>query len=184
MFAEFVNTRLVSQIAHSKDLEKLNREIIDSVKFKFVAKTYLGKNLNKKLPKNLLDLNQLQSTDNSSNQLFDSEEEFIENVLKNKNLRHYRQIRFLANKHASDILKLRFVISPFSFVFLLAGADQFHIVMETLDTEEATYIWHIDKNISMLKDKLKEIDLSINVIRNDGRHISGKSTSKLYANPA
>jgi len=53
----------------------------------------------------------------------------------------------------------------------LSGAEQFHIVMETLDTEEATYIWHIDKDITLLKYKLKEIDLSINVIRNDGRQI-------------
>jgi DNA or RNA helicases of superfamily II len=168
IFAEFVNEKLVSQIAHSADLEKLNRELIESVKFKFVAKTYFGKNSNQKLDNNLLDINQLQSSE-GNNPLFDSEEEFIENVLKNKNLRHYRQIRYLANKHVSDILKIRFVLSPFSFVFLLQGTEQFHIVMETLDTEEATYIWHIERNITLLKNTLKEIDLSINVIRNDGR---------------
>jgi hypothetical protein len=43
--------------------------------------------------------------------------------------------------------------------------------METLDTEEATYIWHIDKDITLLKYKLKEIDLNINVIRTEGRQI-------------
>ncbi len=105
----------------------------------------------------------------SNNKLFDSEEEFLENVLKNQNLRHYRHIRYLANKHANDILKIRFVLSPFSFVFLLPGAEQFHVIMETLDTEEATYIWHLDKNIAVLKNKLSEIDLNINMIRNNGR---------------
>jgi superfamily II DNA or RNA helicase len=169
-FAEFVNEKLVSQIAHSADLEKLNRELIESVKFKFVTKTYFGKNPNQKFAKNLLDINQLQGGEGNS-ALFDSEEEFIENVLKNKNLRHYRQIRYLANKHASNLLKIRFVLSPFSFVFLLQGTEQFHIVMETLDTEEATYIWHIERNITLLKNTLKEIDHSINIIRNDGRQI-------------
>jgi superfamily II DNA or RNA helicase len=168
LFAEFVNEKLVSQIAHSTDLEKLNREIIESVKFKFVTKAYFGKTTNSKFKNNLLDINQLQ-TDEDGTQLFDSEEEFLENILKNKSFRHYRNIRFLANKHASNVLKLRFVISPFSFVFLLPGTEQFHIVMETLDTEEATYIWHIDKDIALLRNKLKEIDLNINVIRNEGR---------------
>ena len=167
VFAEFIDSDLVSQIANSSDLEKLNWEVIDSVKFKFVAKNYFGKTTITKFHENLLEINQLQTGEN--NHLFDSDEEFIENVLKNKNLRHYRQIRYLANKHASNILKLRFVLSPFSFVFLLSGSEQFHIVMETLDTEEATYIWHIDKDITLLKNKLKEIDLSINVIRNEGR---------------
>jgi hypothetical protein len=32
-----------------------------------------------------------------------------------------------------------------AFVFLLIGEYQYHIVMETLDTEEATYIWHVPK---------------------------------------
>jgi len=56
-------------------------------------------------------------------------------------------------------------------VFLLTGSEQFHVVMETLDTEEATYIWHTDKDIGLLRNKLKEIDLDINIIRNDGRHV-------------
>ena len=111
----------------------------------------------------------MQVEEKSNSQLFDSEEEFLENVLKNRNFRHYRQISFLANKHANSILKLRFVLSPFSFVFLLPGKEQFHIVMETLDTEEASYIWHIDKDIIAVQNKLKEIDLSINIIRNEGR---------------
>ncbi len=68
-------------------------------------------------------------------------------------------------------MKIRFVLSPFLFVFLLQGTGQFHIVMETLDTEEATYIWHIERDITLLKNTLKEIDLSINVIRNDGQQV-------------
>lgn len=57
----------------------------------------------------------------------------------------------------------------FSFVFLLSGEEQFHIIMETLDTEEATYIWHIPQKLQDLKLKLKEIDENLNLIRNQGR---------------
>ena len=171
LFAEFVNDKLVSQIAQSSELDKFNREIIDSVKFKFVAKNYFGKITTSKFQNNILDINQLKAGENSNGQLFDSAEEFLANVLKNKNFRHYRQIKYLADKHASNILKLRFVLSPFSFVFLLSGTEQFHIAMETLDTEEASYIWHIEKDLTALRNKLIEIDISINIIRNEGRQV-------------
>jgi len=171
LFAEFLNDQLISQMAQSSDLDKFNREIIDSVKFKFVTKNYFGKVPISKFQSNILDIHHLQVGENNDSQLFDSEKEFLESILKNTKFQHYRQIRYLANNHADSILKIRFVLSPFSFVFLLSGAEQFHIVMETLDTEEATYIWHIDKDITLLRNKLKEIDLNINVIRNDGRAV-------------
>ena len=134
-----------------------------------MTKNYFGKVSGSEYQKNTFGKNQLQIGENNNGQLFESEEEFLKNVLKSKNFRHCRQIRFLANKHASGILKLRFVLSSFSFVFLLPGKEQFYIVMETLDTQEASYIWHIDKDIIALQNKLKEIDLSINIIRNEGR---------------
>ena len=43
IFAEFINDSLISQIANSTDLERLNKELIESVKFKFITKTYLWK---------------------------------------------------------------------------------------------------------------------------------------------
>jgi len=90
-------------------------------------------------------------------------------LLKNKKVIHYRQLRYLAEKHESDILKLRFILNPFSFVFLLSGQEQFHLVMETLDTREATYIWHIEKDKQELRNQLQVIDRQLNMIRNDGR---------------
>lgn len=43
IFAEFENDSLVSQTATSTDLERINREIIESVKFRFIEKRILGK---------------------------------------------------------------------------------------------------------------------------------------------
>ena len=34
-----------------------------------------------------------------------------------------------------------------------------------------SYIWHVDKDIISLQNKLKEIDLGINIIRNEGRQV-------------
>jgi hypothetical protein len=87
----------------------------------------------------------------------------------------------LADNHARHILKLRFVLQPFSFVFLLVGQNEFHFVLETLDTEEATYIWHFDNNVKSLPEKLKLIDKDLSVIRNKGRQIFLENPSQNFS---
>ncbi len=103
------------------------------------------------------------------NNLYKSGEELLEDILKKENFKHYKQLRFLSQQHERSTLKIRFIINPFSFVFLLAGKEQFHIVLETLDTEEATYMWHFPKEKQSLKIKLKEIDEQLNIIKNRGK---------------
>ncbi len=165
VLAKFYNGVPVVHTASSHDLTKINREIIDSVKFQFVSKGIFGKTIQG--DENLLDLNQVQ--DEQKLPLYGSEKELLNDILKNKNVKHHRQLVYLSQKHESNILKLRFVLFPFSFVFLLSGKQQYHVVWETLDTEEATYIWHTDKNITSLKNKLKQIDSYIGKIRTTGR---------------
>lgn len=165
--AEFENGNLISQLATSADAEKINREVIESVKFTFVSKNIIGRPWVSS--ENLLDINQLQEGNN--NVLYSSEEELLENILKKEKFKHHKHLRFLSQRHDKSILKVRFVLSPFSFVFLLTGKEQYHIVLETLDTEEATYLWHFVKDKPTLKTKLKDIDQHLNIIRNKGRHI-------------
>lgn len=71
---------------------------------------------------------------------------FLYDLLSYKTYLHSKHLRYLADRHERSILKIRFVLCPFSFVFLLAGENQFHIILETLDIEEATYLWHIEKD--------------------------------------
>ncbi len=168
IFAEFEKGLLVSQTANSADLERINREIIESVKFRFIEKSILKKQYSPNTDENLLDLKGVQEEQNDK-PFYNSEEELLNDLLKNGNIKHYRQLRYLASKHDGSTLKLRFVLNPFSFVFLLTGTERYHIVLETLDTEEATYIWHIDKNKKILQLKLSMINQDLNVIRNKGR---------------
>lgn len=165
IYAEFENDKLISQLATSCDIEKINCEVIESVKFSFFTKNIIGRPFLKN--ENLLDINQLQGE--NSNNLYKSGEELLEDILKKENFKHYKQLRFLSQQHERSTLKIRFIINPFSFVFLLAGKEQFHIVLETLDTEEATYMWHFPKEKQSLKIKLKEIDEQLNVIKNRGK---------------
>ncbi len=165
--AEFENEKLISQLATSHDVEKINREVIEGVKFTFVSKNILGKSLLQN--ENLLDINQIQGE--NKNTLYSSGEELLEDILKRGNFKHHKQLRFLSQRHDRSTLKIRFVLSPFSFVFLMTGKEQFHIILETLDTEEATYLWHFAKDKSTLKMKLKAIDQHLNIIRNKGRQV-------------
>jgi hypothetical protein len=137
------------------------------VKFAFVSKNIIGKPTLQN--ENLLDINQIQGE--KSNSLYSSGEELLEDVLKRGNYKHKKHLQFLSQRHDRSTLKIRFVLSPFSFVFLLTGKEQFHILLETLDTEEATYLWHLPKDEPTLKSKLKEIDGQLSIIRNKGRQV-------------
>ena len=175
--AEFESDVLISQLAISSDVEKINREVIESVRFKFVTKNFIGKKNAVAAQNNLLDAQQLQS----SNLLYESGEDLLNDVLKQAYFKHHKQLRYLAEQHRGNILKIRFVLSPFSFVFFLVGDNQYHIVLETLDTEEATYLWHLDKNIELLPSYLKEIDKQLYVIQNQGRQAFLETTPENFS---
>jgi hypothetical protein len=166
VFAQFQNGVPVIQTASSHDISKINREIIDSVKFRFVTKGIIGKISFSE--ENMLDINQIQANE-QKNPLYVSENDLLDDILKNKSVKHHKQLVYLSKKHENTILKLRFVLTPFSFIFLISGKQQYHIIWETLDTEEATFIWHVDKRIAVLKAKLKEIDADLGTIRTKGR---------------
>ena len=166
--AEFEEGKLISQLALSNDLKKITKELIESVKFTYITKTFVGKP-NAIGKENLLDINQLQNENNVK--LYDSGDELLNDFLQNQNYKHQKHLQYLANHHERTILKIRFVLNPFSFVFLLAGKKGFHIVLETLNTEEATYIWHFDNDKQSLPDKLKQVDNYLNNIRNNGRQV-------------
>src|SRR5690606_33979422 len=167
IYAELEDNQLVAQNAVSPDIDKIKRDIIDSVKFRYLEDSIIGKKTTYETQANLLDINQVQ--EGVEKLLFNSGEQLLNEVLKNEKVKHFRQLRYLASRHDASLLKLRFVLHPFSFVFLLSGTEQYHIVLETLDTEEATYIWHIEKNKTSLKNKLRSIDDDLNIIRNKGR---------------
>ncbi len=165
IYAELENGKLISQLATSHDIEKINHEVIEGVKFKFITKNIFSPSSQTR-KEILLTVNEIQQEKQT---LYTDGQELLEDILKNKNFKHSKQLRYLAKRHEGTFLKIRFVLNPFSFVFLLTGEQQFHIILETLDTEEATYLWHTDKNKQSLISKVREIDQQLNIIRNKGR---------------
>ena len=47
--------------------------------------------------------------------------ELMNEILRTKLYRHSLHIKYLANHHENQIMKIRFSLNPFSFVFLLTG---------------------------------------------------------------
>ena len=164
IFAEFENSVLVSQLSTSSDLQRLNREVVEGVRFRFIQSLASGKSIKA----GLVDSKELEK---STQGVYESAEEMLSQALSNSSYRHFLQLRYLAEKHEGSVMKLRFVLSPFAFVFLLKGNFNYHVVFETLDTEEATYVWHFGADKSELPGNLRQVDENLNAIRNTGRQV-------------
>jgi superfamily II DNA or RNA helicase len=160
--------QILSAIASSEDINKINSSIIDSVRFEFVKKKILpfkGHNGESSI---------LNTSDTLPDQpllkgMFKSDKDLIDDILSVKDSKHYHHLKFLAAQHLSSILKIRFVLQPFSFLFLLQGEKKYHIVWETLNSEEATYVWHFEKTMDALRNGLNEIEELLNEIKNTGK---------------
>lgn len=163
IYAEIDHGVILSQLATSLDIENINKEIVESVRFQFLNKSFIERIPTSK--QNILTTDELSI----NQELYADTESILNDILKRKQYKHSRYIQFLADRHERTVMKLRFVLQPFSFVFLIAGEQDYHFVLETLDTEEATYIWRTDKSKSALFDTIKRIDKELNIIREKGR---------------
>ncbi len=77
-------------------------------------------------------------------------ESLLDDLLKDKKVKHHRHLRYLAPKREGSILKLRFVLNPFAFAFLLAGKEQYHftrLIHDYRDERKGFVVW---------KDRLEE----------------------------
>lgn len=160
--------QILSATASSEDINKINSGIIDSVRFEFVKKKILPfKGHNDESP--ILHTSDTLLDQPSLKGMFKSDNDLIDDILSVKDSKHYHHLKFLAAQHLSSVLKIRFVLQPFSFLFLLQGEKKYHIVWETLNSEEATYVWHFEKTMDALRNGLSEIEGVLNEIKNTGK---------------
>ncbi len=169
IIVKYTDSQIISATAKSEEIDSINSHMIDSVRFEFVKREIFkgkGRTIDDKTIHTMEDL--LPSY-GEGKKLFSAEAALIDDILNIKNSRHYLQLKYLSSKHEASVLKLRFVLQPFSFLFLLAGENKYHIVWETLDSEEATYIWHADKKRESLRIALGEIEAILKDIKQKGR---------------
>ncbi len=165
----FSANAVISATAKSDDISCINNTLIESVRFEFVKReifrTKDGSLVNKT---NTFD-SLLGKFHSSAKELFNSEQDLLNDILNVKKCKHYLHLKHLSAKHETSILKLRFVLQPFSFLFLLSGEKKYHIIWETLDSEEATYIWDTERSREALRNTLNQIEEIITGIKKSGR---------------
>ena len=171
---------VLSYEATSDEINAINPEIIDSVRFEFVRRD-LKKFKGDGDAKSILSFDDLKQSNQSICALLENEAAMLNEVLKMESAKHYLQIKYLAAKHEASVLKLRFILQPFSFIFLIAGENKYHLIWETLDSEEATYLWHIAKDKDALRAVIKEIEPSLNEMKRTGRIVYVKNAPEYFS---
>lgn len=155
--------------ATSEEINKITKAFIEEVKIEMLRvagkKEVLGEN-------QLFTIQEYLETfvDENPQQVFKDENDFIETLLKKPGTKHHPHLRWLSSKHRHDLEKLRLVHKPFSYVFLLDSINNFYIVWETLDTEEATFIWKFRKEAMLTEQILAETNKALNLIAKNGRN--------------
>jgi hypothetical protein len=167
---EVVGRKATKIKINSSDLDMINEEVIDKVQLNVLNDfTNLELSNSDKTSFTFNDIIKNLPKDIQIDSFINEDKELIDKLLKIASTKHFNQLSFLASKHAHTLMKLRFVFKPFAFLFLIEGKNNYHIVWETFNTEEATYIWHTDKQIKKLKDLFETVNRDILFIKKHGK---------------
>ena len=158
--------------AFSPQINRIDGQLLQSVKLELV-KELVKKRTRIETKKPVITLEEffeaMAGEEVKASAFYPSEKELADDFFKVWQTRHYHQLQYLSGRHAYKIMRLRFILKPFSFLFLLEGEKQNYIVWETLDTEEATYLWPVAKDYRRLKENLEKIGEIISLIQTQGK---------------
>ncbi|PZR30067.1 MAG: hypothetical protein DI535_00780 [Citrobacter freundii] len=160
---------ITSVNATSAEIDRIDPTLIEEVKFELVKSTR-----RKELPddQHLFAIDEYIETftdEENTAGIFNNDSDFMEVILERSGTKHYHHLRFLSSRQEAVLQKLRVIQRPFSFVFFVAGAQQYHIVWETLDTTEATYVWSVAKDDHSVNEFVGETHTIIERILRDGK---------------
>lgn len=147
---------ITSANATSAEIDRIDPTLIEEVKFELVKSTRRKEASDDQLLFAIDEYIETFTDEENVAGIFDDDSDFMDVIMERSGTKHYHHLRFLSSKQQADLQKLRVAHRPFSFVFFLAGTHQYHIVWETLDTQEATYIWSVVKDDNPVNDFVKE----------------------------
>ncbi|NTS39375.1 hypothetical protein HRG84_00540 [Flavisolibacter sp. BT320] len=169
--------------ATSPQIAAIDGGLIQTVRFAYV-KEAVKKKLTIEVEKNMLTMEELFDAFSENrvkaDTFYEDEKALADDMLAVAETKHYHHLRTLSARHAHHIMRLRFVLKPFSFLFLLEGEQHYHIVWETLDTEEATYVWPVPKDPAQVKLALKKVEEVIQLVKVQGKAAYLSSATETY----
>ncbi len=156
----------------SPEIDQINEKIIESVRLNYIRKVY--QIIKNKPKKNISTISELSNNneDLSFNlaDFYENETKFIEDLLAITKSKHYNHLKYLSQKHLANLMKIRFILNPFAFLFLIEGKSNYFFIWETLNTSEATYLWEKPKDNKNLKLYISEVEKDINEIKSIGKN--------------
>lgn len=166
------NEKVIETTATSPQIEMINAELIDSIKYQrtfALTKPARISEVDKSLFSTDEIFGNMDSDDLEGNVFRQNENEVLSFLIDNYKTRNRKQLEYLSGSKQSKNYKLRFTLHPnFGFLFFIEGQENNHFVWELLNSH-ATYIWSIDKSVKEIELQYKRIELSINIIRDNGR---------------
>ncbi len=157
--------------ATSVEIDSIDKKLFEEVKFELVKAARKKKaEGNTQLLTMEESLASLADVGFNAKEIFIDDNDFLETLLKQSGTQHHWHLRYLSSKHRHDLQKLLYMHDPYSFVFLLSSADNFYVVWETLDTQEATYIWNFANDAKELDNYLTQTVNTINFIKRNGKN--------------
>lgn len=169
LHAEFAGEQLIAQQAISEDIARIDETLINQVKNSWLKKQFVTPWSQGKFKSNFITFSELFKSDEISPDLLADENELIDKLVSGNEYIHSRELRYLAEKHQKGISAIRYLLTPFSLTFILKGNQQFYLVLETIDTEEATYIWDLGSDSSTENIRIGAIEEQLDNIRKFGR---------------
>lgn len=160
---------ITSVNASSAEIDRIDPTLIEEVKFELVKSTRKKELSDDQLLFAIDEYIEAFTEEENAAGIFNDDNDFMDVILERSGTKHYHHLRFLSSKQEATIQKLRVIQRPFSFVFFLAGTEHYHIVWETLDTTEATYIWSAAKDNNAVNEFVKDTHAIIQRVLRDGK---------------
>tara|TARA_B100000378_G_scaffold274952_1_gene270181 strand:- start:567 stop:1799 length:1233 start_codon:yes stop_codon:yes gene_type:complete len=168
------NFSLILVSAKCPEIEKISKSSIDQIKILYNKQAINSlKNDDKNQIINQEDLQQKLGELNSEElkKIFGSNT--IQDIFNIKNAVHFNHLNYLSELHETQIMKLKMINKPLSYLFLIKKNNRSYFIWETLYTREATYIWYYNtvrdsKEWRAIFNNLKN---SIYRIQNEGRNV-------------
>jgi len=167
-----INKQLNDFSATSKDIDKIDQNLIESVKIQRtlgITKSIRPQEINKALFTSD-DLYSLDNTNDLEGNIFkQTENDILDMLIEKCNVRNKRELSYLSGSKHSLNYRIRFTNHPnFGFIFLAEGELNNHFIWELLNSH-ATYIWTIEKGQKEIDLQYKRIETIINTILDCGR---------------
>ncbi|VGO22574.1 hypothetical protein [Pontiella sulfatireligans] len=116
----------------------------------------------------------------------ESDTDFLVDILRARDAKHSAHVEYLAGLHHSNLVRLRLVKDPFSFLCFLPGKSDCFFAWETFEGTDATYLWSFGKPPEYLVSHKQELKRWLGWVETqlDLIHAAGRDEYHQNASPS